>query len=131
MSKITEIIDKKVREYKSEMRLVENLDLEKEVLYFFEDMLLPLTISSKNLSFTLTSNMLVNVFIEKMNVKYEVDFTCLDSNALFIKICDILETYAKEDECLHVFLAEADPKYRQKLKVKSVKICLDKKVLER
>lgn len=131
MSKITEIINKKVSEYKSERNLIENLDLEEDVLYFFEETLLPLTICSKNLSFTLTSTMLVSLFTEKMNVKYEVDFACLEPNVMFNKICGILETYAKEDECLHVLLAESDPKYNPKLTVKTVKIHLDRKVLTR
>lgn len=131
MSKITEIINKKVSEYKSERNLIENLDLEEDVLYFFEETLLPLTIGSKNLSFTLTSTMLVSLFTEKMNAKYEVDFACLEPNVMFNKICGILETYAKEDECLHVLLAESDPKYNPKLTVKTVKIHLDRKVLTR
>lgn len=131
MSKIKDIINKKVAEYKLEGQFIENLDLGKEVLHFFEESLIPLILSSKDFRFTLTSKMLVNLFTEVMNAKYDSEFTCFDPNRMYDKISRILEIYAKEDECLHVLLLESDPEFNPQETDKGVIIYLDKKVLYR
>lgn len=129
MSRIKDIINKKVAEYKLEGKFIENLNLKEEVLYFFEESLLPLILSSKDFRFTLTSKMLVNLFTEVMNVKYDSEFTCFNPNTMYAKISRILEIYDKEDECLHVLLLESDPEFNPQETDKGVIIYLDKKVL--
>ena len=129
MSRIKDIINKKVAEYKLEGKFIENLDLKEEVLYFFEESLLPLILSSKDFRFTLTSKILVSLFTEVMNTKYDSEFTCFDPNTMYDKISRILEIYDKEDECLHVLLLESDPEFNPQETDKGVIMYLDKKVL--
>lgn len=104
MSRIKDIVEKRVNEHKEHMQYIDGCDIKKETEYFFEKVLLTRVLDNKDYKTIMLSKKFIELFVECMDSRYDKKYTVMDESKLFTDITNEVKSYMTDIDYLRVMV---------------------------